>query len=43
MKVTAHNHDEVSARLTVTIDRVDYKDKVEKQLLNYAKNALICL
>ncbi|MBS1549188.1 MAG: trigger factor [Bacteroidetes bacterium] len=41
MKVTAHNHDEVSARLTVTIDRVDYKDKVEKQLLNYAKNATI--
>ncbi|WP_124640204.1 trigger factor [Amniculibacterium aquaticum] len=41
MKVTAHNHDEVSARLTVTIDRVDYKDKVEKQLLNYAKNASI--
>jgi trigger factor len=41
MKVTAHNHDEVSARLTVTIDKVDYKDKVEKQLLNYAKNASI--
>ncbi|MBS1572721.1 MAG: trigger factor [Bacteroidetes bacterium] len=41
MKVTAHNHDEVSAKLTVTIDRADYKDKVEKQLLNYAKTATI--
>ncbi|MDO5615324.1 MAG: trigger factor [Cruoricaptor ignavus] len=41
MKVTAQNHDEVSALLTVTIDRADYKDNVEKQLHNYAKNAQI--
>ncbi|MDO4225722.1 MAG: trigger factor [Bergeyella zoohelcum] len=41
MKVTAQNHDEVSALLTVTIDRADYKDSVEKQLHNYAKNAQI--
>lgn len=41
MKVTAQNHDEVSALLTVTIDKADYKDKVEKQLHNYAKNAQV--
>lgn len=41
MKVTAQNHDEVSALLTVTIDKADYKDKVEKQLHHYAKNAQI--
>ena len=41
MKVTAQNHDEVSALLTVTIDNSDYKEKVEKQLINYAKNASV--
>lgn len=41
MNVTAQNHDEVSALLTVTIQKSDYKDKVEKQLLNYAKNAQV--
>lgn len=41
MNVTAKNHDEVSALLTVTLDKADYKDNVEKQLLNYAKNAQI--
>lgn len=41
MNVTAQNHDEVSALLTVTVDRADYKEKVEKQLLNYAKNAQV--
>ncbi|SDE09889.1 trigger factor [Riemerella columbipharyngis] len=41
MKVTSKNHDEVSALLTVTLDKKDYKDKVEKQLINYAKNANI--
>lgn len=41
MNVTAKNHDEVSALLTVTLDKSDYKDKVEKQLHNYAKNAQI--
>lgn len=41
MNVTAQNHDEVSALLTVTIEKSDYKEKVEKQLLNYAKNAQV--
>ncbi|QBO58566.1 trigger factor [Chryseobacterium salivictor] len=41
MNVTATNHDEVSALLTVTLDKSDYKDKVEKQLHNYAKNAQV--
>ena len=41
MKVTAQNHDEVSALLTVTIDNSDYKATVEKQLINYAKNASV--
>ncbi|MGZ5211659.1 MAG: trigger factor, partial [Kaistella sp.] len=41
MNVTATNHDEVSALLTVTIDKADYKGKVEKQLINYAKNAQV--
>lgn len=41
MKVTAQNHDEVSALLTVTVDQADFRDKVEKQLHNYAKNAQV--
>ena len=41
MNVTAQNHDDVSALLTVTVDKSDYKDKVEKQLINYAKNAQV--
>lgn len=41
MKVTAKNHDEVSAVLTVTVDKADYKSKVEKQLRDYAKNAQV--
>ena len=41
MNVTATNHDEVSALLTVTLDKSDYKEKVDKQLLNYAKNAQV--
>ena len=41
MNVTATNHDDVSALLTVTLDKADYKDKVEKQLLNFAKNAQV--
>lgn len=41
MNVTATNHDDVSALLTVTVDKADYKDKVEKQLINYAKNAQV--
>lgn len=41
MKVTAKNHDDVSAVLTVTVEQSDYKSKVEKQLRDYAKNAQI--
>lgn len=41
MNVTANNHDDVSALLTVTLDKADYKEKVEKQLINYAKNAQV--
>lgn len=41
MNVTATNHDEVSALLTVTVEKSDYKETVEKQLHNYAKNAQI--
>ncbi|UJF30189.1 trigger factor [Kaistella sp. 97-N-M2] len=41
MNVTATNHDDVSALLTVTLDKSDYKEKVEKQLINYAKNAQV--
>lgn len=41
MNVTKQNHDDVSAVLTVTIDNADYKEKVEKQLHNYAKTANI--
>ena len=41
MNVTATNHDDVSALLTVTLDKSYYKDKVEKQLINYAKNAQV--
>lgn len=41
MNVTAQNHDDVSALLTVTLEKSDYKDKVEKQLMNYAKNAQV--
>ncbi|MDR2206228.1 MAG: trigger factor [Flavobacteriaceae bacterium] len=41
MNITAQNHDDVSALLTVTIDRSDYKDNVEKQLADYAKKIQI--
>lgn len=41
MNVTATNHDDVSALLTVTLDKSDYKEKVDKQLINYAKNATV--
>lgn len=41
MNVTATNHDEVSALLTVTLDKSDYKGNVDKQLMNYAKNAQV--
>lgn len=41
MNVSAKKHDEVSALLTITLDKSDYKDKIEKTLINYAKNAQI--
>jgi trigger factor len=41
MNITVKNHDEVSALLTVTVDRADYATKVEKALINYAKNATV--
>ena len=41
MNVTATNHDDVSALLTVTLEKSDYKDKVEKQLINYALQSMI--
>jgi trigger factor len=41
MNVTATNHDDVSALLTVTLNKSDYKEKVDKQLLNYAKKATV--
>ncbi len=41
MNVTKTNHDEVSALLTVTLNKSDYQEKVEKQLINYAKNATV--
>lgn len=41
MNVTAKNHDEVSALLTVTVDKADYKENVDKQLHHYAKNAQV--
>lgn len=41
MNVTATQHDDVSALLTVTLEKSDYKNKVEKQLINYAKNAQV--
>ena len=41
MNVTAQNHDDVSALLTFTLEKSDYKDGVEKQLINYAKNAQV--
>lgn len=41
MNVTKQNHDEVSALLTVTIDNADYKEKVDKEMHNYAKKAQI--
>lgn len=41
MNVTKTNHDDVSALLTVTLNKSDYKDKVEKELINYAKKATV--
>ncbi|MDL1914153.1 MAG: trigger factor [Bergeyella sp.] len=41
MNVTAKNHDEVSALLTVTLEKKDYANEVEKRLQKYAKSAKV--
>lgn len=41
MNVTRTNHDDVSAKLTVTLNKSDYAENVEKALSSYAKKANI--
>ena len=41
MNVTRTNHDEVSALLTVTLNKADYKEQVDEALNSYAKRATI--
>jgi trigger factor len=41
MNITQNSIDNLNAVLTVTIEKDDYKDKVEKALNNYRKNASI--
>lgn len=41
MNVAVRNHDDVSALLTVILEKADYKDEVEKKLTDYAKNMQI--
>lgn len=41
MNVTRTNHDDVSALLTVTLNKSDYKTKVDDALNSYAKRATI--
>lgn len=41
MNVTRTNHDEVSALLTVTLNKADYKEQVDGALNSYAKRATI--
>jgi len=41
MNITQNSIDNLNAILTVTIDKNDYQDKVEKTLKNYRKNASI--
>lgn len=41
MNVTKTNHDDVSALLTVTLNKADYKEKVDNALNSYAKRATI--
>ena len=41
MNVTKTNHDDVSAQLTITLNKADYKDKVDSALTSYAKKANI--
>jgi len=41
MNITRENHDEVSALLTLTLNKDDYKRNVEETLLKYSKSANI--
>lgn len=41
MNVTKTNHDDVSALLTITLNKADYKEKVDESLSSYAKRATI--
>lgn len=41
MNVTRTNHDDVSALLTITLNKSDYKEKVDDALNSYAKRATI--
>ena len=41
MNVTRTNHDEVSALLTITLNKADYKEQVDGALNSYAKRATI--
>lgn len=41
MNVTRTNHDDVSALLTITLNKTDYKEKVDAALNSYAKRATI--
>ncbi|MDO4763676.1 MAG: trigger factor [Flavobacteriaceae bacterium] len=41
MNVTRTNHDDVSALLTITLNKADYKEKVDSALNSYAKRATI--
>ena len=41
MNVTKTNHDDVSALLTITLNKSDYKEKVDDALNSYAKRATI--
>lgn len=41
MNITRNNIDDLNAVLTVTVDKDDYKDKVEKTLQSYRKSATI--
>ena len=39
MNVSLQNNDKVSALLTVTLEKADYEENVEKTLKNYRKTA----
>ena len=41
MNVTRTNHDDVSALLTITLNKSDYKEKIDDALNSYAKRATI--